>query len=158
MDSQENRQPKILVREPVEQDLPNLTSMIAALSAYHDDQASITEADLSSFLFGDDPWIEILIAEVENKVVGYTALHRIIQLHAGMRGMVIHHLFVDEEYRGLGIASELVDASISVARDNGCGYIRVTSDIDNEAAQNFYISKDFVISKNKAVRFNFLLE
>ena len=158
MKFQENRHPKILVREPVEQDLSKLTSMIAALSAHHEDQASITEADLGCFLFGKEPWIEILVAEFENKVAGYTAMHKIIQLHAGMRGMVIHHLFVDEEYRGLGIGGELVDASIGTARDQGCGYLRVSSDVNNQAAQKFYISKDFVVSKNKAVRFNFLLE
>lgn len=51
---------------------------------------------------------------------------------------LIEDVFVDENYRGRGIGSEIVKKAIEVAKEEGCYKIILTSRFENELVHKWY--------------------
>lgn len=126
------------IRPALPGDLPDLTKMIAALSAHHDEISPITPQTLSRDLFGSPAWAQVLVADQHGRLVGYAALLPRYRMHAGQRGLNLHHLFIREDFRGQGIGQRLIEASKDVARRAGCCKLTVGTDPKNETAQQIY--------------------
>jgi ribosomal protein S18 acetylase RimI-like enzyme len=52
--------------------------------------------------------------------------------------LVVGDVYVDESYRGTGLAERFVERAVADARDHGCEQIRLDVDVDNERAVAFY--------------------
>ncbi|SFR38132.1 MULTISPECIES: GNAT family N-acetyltransferase [Halorubrum] len=52
--------------------------------------------------------------------------------------LVVGDVYVNESYRGTGLADLLMERAVADARDHGCGELRLDVDVDNERATSFY--------------------
>lgn len=123
-------------------DVPDILRLIRALAEYEKllHKVVATEADLRESLFGPQPAGECLVARVEGRPVGMAIYFRNLSTFLGKPGLYLEDLFVEPEYRGLGIGRGLLRAVAKSAVDRG--YTRVDwSVLDwNEPAIRFYKS------------------
>ena len=136
------------IRSAMPQDQTRLLEMIHALAKYHDDPPACTSDALLRDVFSDDPFLHVLVAErsgpAENTgLLGYAALTRSAQLQRGLRGLDMHHLYVDSSARDEGIGAALVAATQTHAQALGCAYVTVGTHPDNVSAQAFYAAQGF---------------
>lgn len=145
-------------RDAVKSDLPRLLSMVRALAEHHGDIPEVSPEALERDVFGEMPWVYVVVSEVEGEVVGYAALCPLTQMQAGVRGIDMHHLFVEKEFRGVGIGRQLIDASMLKARDLFCAYMMVGTHPDNTDAQAVYLACGFEERHGTHPRFHLSLE
>jgi ribosomal-protein-alanine N-acetyltransferase len=79
------------------------------------------------------------VAIIDNKIVGYICVEQIIdESH-------ILNLAVHPEYRGLNIASTLINYMINYLRDNNCRFIFLEVRNSNEIAKKMYRKFEFKV-------------
>lgn len=137
------RPPVVTIRAAKHRDLMELSEMIAALAAHHNDAAAMTPETLERDLFGDTPWVTALVADTGAGLIGYAILVPLYRAQDGQRGMDLHHLFVRDGQRGHGIGQHLVARAREMAKTAGCGYLSVSAATGNVAAHRFYEQMDF---------------
>lgn len=124
-------------------DIERICQMVRQLAAHHGDTPTLTREDLARDLFGEQPWITILVAEMGGKLIGYAAMCGLIRLQFGARGMDLHHLFTEADFRGRGVGQSLIEACKLEATGLSCRYLAVGTHPDNHEAQTFYTSLGF---------------
>ncbi|TRW97706.1 GNAT family N-acetyltransferase [Paracoccus sp. M683] len=139
-------------------DSARIVQMIGQLALHHGDSPTLTVADLQRDLFAETPWIHVLVAETQDRLIGYAAMCGLIQLHFGLRGMDLHHLFTDRAHRGGGVGRSLVDACKIKAAALSCRYLTVGTHPDNHRAQAFYESLGFMRRDAHPPRFSIRLD
>jgi len=89
----------------------------------------------------------------EGNIVGMLTLlmHRLIYVKKGF----LEEMVVDQNHRGKGIASLLMEAAITYAKENGAKYIDLTSKPDREAGNNLY--KKFGFEQRETNMYRLLL-
>lgn len=85
----------------------------------------------------------VCVAEEDGQVIGLiTASLRPTLWHPGPVAL-IDALIVDETARGRGVGKALIDTIVNWARKHGASEIEVSTEVDNEAAQAFYVRHGF---------------
>lgn len=138
------------VRDARHADAERIVQMVGRPAAHHGDMPALTTEALQRDM-SDPPWIHVIVAEAT--LIGYAAMCPLIQLQVGQRGLDMHHLFVEAEFRGRGTGRALVEGCIAKARALGCDYLTVGTHPDNGPAQAFYESLGF-IRKQPSPRFS----
>ena len=138
-----NSDPIAQIRDAEPSDLPKILSMIRALAEHHGDVPDVSASQLERDLFDDPPWVYVVVAELENQVIGYAALCPLAQLQMGLRGIDMHHLFVQRSFRGMGIGRQLIEGSERKARALSCHYMLVGTHPENTDAQAIYLACGF---------------
>ncbi len=87
--------------------------------------------------------IRLLVAKDGDEIVG--ALTVVLYLIPTGKKAIIEDVVVDKEARGKGIASQLMEAAIEVARDGGARKIELTSRPSRIAANNMYLKYGFEV-------------
>lgn len=146
-----------VVRDACPADVPCILGLVSKLAEHHGDAMQLTADTLVQNAFAKPPWVHILVAEINGKVVGYAALCPLIQLHFGVRGLDMHHLFTDADHRGRGVGTGLVEACKTKARMLSCGYLSVGTHPENYAAQAFYEAIGFLRRDSHPPRFSLRL-
>lgn len=141
------------IRVAKPRDLPELNEMIAALAAHHGDASAMTPEALERDLFGPMPWIQALVADGGDGLMGYAILVPLYRAQEGKRGMDLHHLFVRDGHRGHGIGQHLVNRARDCARVQGCDFLSVSAATGNFAAHRFYEQMDFIPRPVTGMRF-----
>ncbi len=80
----------------------------------------------------------ILVAEENNRPVGFTQLYPIFSSVSMRRAWLLNDLFVIKEYRGKGIAGALLDAAKEHARCTGAKWLLLQTGQENISAQRLY--------------------
>lgn len=150
--------PDVTVRAARPADTDRIVAMVEHLAAHHGDTSGLTAGTLRRDAFGDPPWLHLLVAEVQGRLAGFAALYGVAQLQFGTRGMELHHLFVEDGFRGLGLGLALVEASADKARALLCRSLSVGTHPDNLKAQAFYIALGFERRDSFPPRFRLTLE
>ncbi len=143
----------ISTRRAKTKDLPAVLTMIHALGEHHGDTASLTLQALERDVLGDTPWITLIVAQNSEELLGYAALCPLAQLQFGVRGMDMHHLFVQPNARRSGVGQRLIDASIAETKAMGCQYIMVGTHPENRPAQEIYLTAGFSVVPAPGPRF-----
>ncbi len=97
---------------------------------------------------GDYPVLPTtLVCEKDNKIVGfisYCLLHICKQENmVNRKTMELESLYVDPEYRGLGVGRALLDKTKRIAKEEGCQTVELLVWNFNEKAINLYENADF---------------
>ncbi len=81
----------------------------------------------------------VQLAQRDGAVVGYVFVLPETLSHI-WDGAVLNEIFVHEDHRGAGVADDLLEAALSVARDQALPLDRLVLDVDpeNERARAFY--------------------
>ena len=95
-------------------------------------------ANLANALFGDDPPLKGIVAEVASEYAGMSLFFRTYSTWFGRIGVYVQDIFVEPRFRGQGIGDSLLRHVAALARAQGAGYLRLTVDAGNHSAQRFY--------------------
>jgi ribosomal protein S18 acetylase RimI-like enzyme len=132
-------------------DLPDIVRMLAddALGATREENASpLPPSYYDAFDAIDrDPNNELVVAEIDGKVVGVLQLTFIPGIsHRGSWRAQVEGVRVDSAMRSSGIGRRLLAWSIERAKERGCRMLQLTSDKSRADAIRFYQSLGFVAS------------
>lgn len=81
---------------------------------------------------------EILLAVIDNKVVGVATVYAIPRIRTGDCVAEIEDFFVIPEYHGKGVAVKLMDGIMGWAKEKGAIMVRLETDPSLEQAHKFY--------------------
>ncbi len=133
----------IETRDAVRADADKLLTMIKALAHHHGDTPDVSTMTIERDMFGEIPWVYTLVASIEGSVVGYASLCPRVQLQTGTRGIDMHHLYVEPQFRGAGVGRQLIRASMDKALELSCSYMMVGTHPENLNAQAVYLACGF---------------
>lgn len=131
---------KILIRAAKEEDTPAIFSLIKELAEFEklSDQIETTENELRKTLFGENKFVEILIAEYDKKIVGQAIFLKNFSTFLGKPGIYLEDLYVKPEMRGKGIGRALLDKIILLAKERNYGRVEWSVLDWNTSAIEFY--------------------
>ncbi len=103
-------------------DVPDVHRLMRELAIYEkiEHEFRVTEADLQTAFFGERPYAEALLAEVEGKPVGVCLWYKTFSSFAGKQEIWIEDIYVDPDYRGRGIARAVFSLLARRALEDGC--------------------------------------
>lgn len=94
----------------------------------------------------------ILVARINGQPIGMLNLPYAVATALGERVALLEDMLVAAEQRNNGIGSQLLDAALEFAQQNGCRRVTLLTDCDNEAAQRFYQRLGFSLSSMVPLR------
>ena len=131
-----------MIRAAVRSDVPALHALIRELARFekleHEHVGS--EKDLAEHLFGARPYCETIVAEDEERVVGFALFFHNYSTFLARPGMYLEDLFVVPDRRRRGYGRDLLRAVARIAVDRGCGRFEWSVLRWNEPAIRFYRS------------------
>ena len=128
------------VRPAAPTDVPAIAELIHGLAEYEQLTADCrpNEALLHEHLFGDRPYAEVVLAEVDRRPVGFALFFHNYSTFLSKPGMYLEDLFVLPEHRGGGIGKALLQHVVSVAAERKCGRVEWAVLDWNQPAIDFY--------------------
>ena len=131
---------QIVLRFATEKDVPTIFSLIKELAEFEklSHQLKTDEAELKQTLFGDDKFVEILIAEFDGQIVGQALFFKNFSTFLGKPGIYLEDLYVKPEMRSKGIGKKLLYKIISIAKERNYGRVEWSVLDWNESAIDFY--------------------
>lgn len=129
---------EVTIRAGTSTDTPQLLKLVEELATFHGDTANVDFRRFKVDAFGFDPWFTVLVAEIDQQLVGYALLNRLYKAQLCHRGLDLHHLHVTADQRGKGIGRALVEAALNEARALECDFFNVGVHPANENARRFY--------------------
>ncbi|PWK76146.1 GNAT family N-acetyltransferase [Aminobacter sp. AP02] len=102
--------PAVTIRSANSHDVPQLMQAILDLAGHvgEANEVACTEADLQRFGFGENPAFEAVIAEADGAFAGMCLFFPIFSSWYGRPGVFVQDLFVDGQFRSLGIGERLL--------------------------------------------------
>jgi len=110
------------IRPAAADDVPLILDFIRGLATFErePDAVTATEADLLRDGFGESPYYQCLIAESDGKPAGFAFYFFNYSTWTGRPGLYLEDLFVNPEFRGLGIGKALLARVAAIAVEKGC--------------------------------------
>lgn len=84
-----------------------------------------------------------LLAEIDGYIVGFAALRIVPCLFYANPHGELTELFVEEQYRWMGVGQELLSLAEKIAKEKGVKELFILTDVTNQVAQTFYNSKGY---------------
>lgn len=98
---------------------------------------------ISDRLIKKDSCILIAISS-SGKIMGFTQLYPSFSSVAAKKIFVLNDLFVNDEFRRMGVAKKLIEESIGMARKLHCARVDLATEKINKGAQKLYYTMGFV--------------
>ncbi len=129
-----------VIRKGQKEDIPLLLSFIKQLAQYEElpDKVVASEELLADQLFKDPKTAHFLIAEIDQKPVGYALYFYTFSTYLGKKGLYLEDLFIKPEVRGKGYGFKLFKHIAEIANREQCGRMEWSVVNWNEAAIGFY--------------------
>jgi GNAT superfamily N-acetyltransferase len=110
------------IRSATPADIPQILVFIRALAAYErePDAVTATEAGLLRDGFGPNPFYSCLMAEQEGRPAGFALYFFNYSTWMGRPGIYLEDIFVEPEFRGLGIGRALLKQVAAIAVEKNC--------------------------------------
>lgn len=109
------------VREARAADVEQIRQLILELADYERsvDSVKVSVEQLQTALFGPNPAVYSLVAEIEDRVVGFALYFLNFSTWEGVHGIYLEDLFVRSEHRGTGLGKALLKSLAQIAVDRG---------------------------------------
>jgi GNAT superfamily N-acetyltransferase len=132
----------IKIRNAKQEDCHIILKLIKELSVYEKLSHTVVnnEEMIEKYLFGEQKFAEVLIADYENKAVGIALFFHNYSTFVGKPGIYLEDLFVLPEVRGKGIGKKLFLELIRIAKERNCGRVEWSVLNWNTPAIEFYKS------------------
>ncbi len=116
------------------------------LNAYYDtseDVEDVLTKSLKENICSSDSCI--LIAEENNKIIGYLLAFKIdrLEMFRVKKAGSIVDIFIDENNRRMGLGDKLVDEIFKWFKESNIHFVEITVETSNEKAINFWNRKGF---------------
>lgn len=109
------------------------------MTDYFDVSRIIKEAfDVEKVNVNPDNNYKELVGVVDDKVVGYLVLTKVLDLVKGRPYYLVDYVCVDSAYRNLGIGYMMMDKVLEIASNDKALYIELTSRKERVAAHHLY--------------------
>ena len=133
-------QSKFSLRLAQAKDCDAIFNLIKALAGYEklSDAVSGNANLLRQHLFGEPKYIEAIVAESVDKIVGFALFFHNYSTFLTKPGIYLEDLFVLPEYRRQGIGKALLIKLAQIALERDCGRLEWSVLDWNEPAQKFY--------------------
>jgi N-acetylglutamate synthase-like GNAT family acetyltransferase len=129
----------VVIRKAKKEDLPEVLALVKELALYEKapKEVNITLQELKRDGFGEHPLFWIILAQIENEVVGMSFYYIRYSTWKG-KCLYLEDLVVKEAFRGQEIGNILFKATIKAAQEMGAKLINWQVLDWNEPALNFY--------------------
>lgn len=133
---------ELIIRKAEEKDIPNIISLIKELAEYEKllQMVVITEENLQKVLFGENKFVEVLLAEYDGVLAGQALFFNNFSTFVGKPGIYLEDLYVKPEFRSKGIGKALLMQIISIAKERDYGRVEWCVLDWNKPAIDFYKS------------------
>lgn len=113
------------IRTAGPEDTPIIIGFIKELALYEklENEVVTTEDLLNESLFGEKPFAEVILAEINGESVGFALFFFNFSTFLGQPGLYIEDLYVKPEFRSRGIGKELLKNCATLAKERNCGRI-----------------------------------
>lgn len=113
----------VRLRAATAADAEILFQFITALAEYENLSSVVTGSatELAQHLFGDRPFAEAILAEVDAAPVGFALFFYNYSTFLTQPGVYLEDLFVLPEFRRRGIGEALLMGVAKIAQERGCG-------------------------------------
>jgi GNAT superfamily N-acetyltransferase len=120
--------------------VPVIAELIRGLARFEklEQEVVMTEELLAAGLFGDRPYAEVVLAENDERPVGFALFFHNFSTFLGRPGIYLEDLFVIPEHRGQGIGRMLLAHLARLAVERGCGRLEWAVLDWNRDAIQFY--------------------
>ena len=125
----------MLIREATSADVSIIVALISELAQSSGEASPLTLDFTSQYLASGG---KILLAEMEQQVVGLLSYSTRLDLYHAGNTALIEELVVSASWRGHGIGGALLDALLTQLEQQSCVEVSVTTMPDNAAAIRFY--------------------
>lgn len=136
------------LRSPKESDIPLIAKLIKQLG--YPNTTDFFHRKMDKLVFSNSD--EVVIAEVENTIVGLAHLHTALMLHYPGRLGRVMALVVSEDLRGMGVGTELMANLEKTAKDKGCTLMEITSSAQRDDAHSFYEKLGFEEKRKRFIK------
>ncbi len=128
------------IRTATPADVPQILAFIRALAIYEREPDAVvaTEADLLRDGFGPNPFYFCLIAEQDGQPAGFALYFFNYSTWVGRPGLYLEDLFVQPDFRGLGIGKALLQRIAAIAVEKECRRLQWAVLDWNTPAIDFY--------------------
>jgi GNAT superfamily N-acetyltransferase len=132
----------LIIRPAQAKDVDGIFELIIGLAAYEKLTDNVTGNSelLRSHLFGDRPYAESIVAELDGKIVGFGLFFHTYSTFLTQPGLYLEDVFVLPEYRRQGIGKALMMSVAKIANKRGCGRLEWSVLDWNQPAIDFYQS------------------
>ncbi|MBD2139226.1 GNAT family N-acetyltransferase [Anabaena sp. FACHB-1237] len=131
-----------IIRSAQPDDTETIFSLIQGLAEYEKLSHAVTGNSqlLHQHLFGERQYIEAILAQLQNKIVGFALFFPNYSTFLTKPGIYIEDIFVLPEYRRQGIGKALLSKVAQIAIERDCGRLEWSVLDWNLPAQKFYVS------------------
>jgi GNAT superfamily N-acetyltransferase len=132
----------VSIRSAVRDDLPLIAQFIRDLAEYEklSDEVRFDDAVLGDRLFGDRPYAEVLVGEIDGVPQGFALFFHNFSTFEGKPGVYLEDLFVRPEARGSGLGKALLSRLAQLAVERDCARLEWWVLDWNEPSIGFYKS------------------
>lgn len=133
---------KLQIRKAQKSDTSVILNFIKLLAEYEKlaHEVIASEELLAEQVFGEKSPVQVLIAELDEKPVGFALYFYNFSTFLGRKGIYLEDLFVLPETRGQGVGKRLLQALAAQAVAEGCGRVEWSVLDWNKPAIDFYKS------------------
>jgi GNAT superfamily N-acetyltransferase len=103
-------------------DLPNVVFLIQKFAEFEklSQFCQVSENDLRKAIFGENKFVNCLVAETENALVGYALFFPVFKSFRGERSMFLEDLYVSPIMRGCGLGLKMLREVARMAKEQNC--------------------------------------
>lgn len=156
---------KMVFRYAERKDIPLILHFIRELADYEKmaDEVIATEDLLEEWIF-DKKKAEVILADVEEKTIGFALFFHNFSTFLGRSGIYLEDLFILPESRGRGYGNAVLKKLAQIAVERGCGRLEWWCLDWNKPSIDFYLSlgaepmKDWTVYRVAGNKLNELAE
>ncbi len=129
-----------MIRPAHRDDVPGIARLVRGLAEYEKlaHAVALDEKRLAEHLFGPRPYAEVLVAEEQERLVGYALFFHSFSTFLAHPGIYLEDLFVEPSSRGKGHGKALLAAVARTAVERDCARLEWAVLDWNEPAIGFY--------------------
>lgn len=122
-------------------DLGSIVQLMCEFAVYEDlsEYCTITEERLRAVMFGDDSFVEGLIALDDDKAVAYAIFYPSFSSFRGERSLYLEDIYISNEYRRHDLGTRMLKEIARTAKSQACERIDFLVLDWNEPAVRFYL-------------------
>lgn len=137
---EDSRTEAFKLRPATPDDVAAIATLIRELAAFEklEHECKTDETRLREHLFGARPYIEAIVAEVDDAAVGFALFFHNYSTFLSRPGIYLEDLYVRPEHRRKGIGKALLNRVIEIARERDCDRVEWLVLDWNSRAIDFY--------------------